>query len=134
MAISPHMAGQLLLFARAVVNEHKKRISTQYQGSLARGGGGGYRESSHPGEYNWRRTGNLIRSTVVRPISAAQVKASGQVQVGFLERAWYGVVLEYDMHRLGLGKTIEDMIKAKMPGGKLPKGVTWTRDRATIKG
>lgn len=132
MPVSPYFAGQLLKFARLVVQTHKERISTQYQGSLARGGGGGYRESSKPGEYNWRRTGNLRRSTVVRPRSVAAVASTGQVSVGFLQRAWYGVTLEYEMQRLGLGKTIEDVIKTRVKGGQLPKGVTWTRNRETL--
>jgi hypothetical protein len=67
-------------------------------------------------------------------MSVAQIAATGQVRIGFLERAWYGVRLEYDMGRLGLGKTIEDVIRTRVKGGKLPKGMTWTRTRGTLKG
>lgn len=120
MSVSPYFAGQMLKFARAVVNEHRLRISRQYP------------PASKPGEYPARRTGNLRRSTVARPLSVATVAATGQVKIGFLERAWYGVILEYDAGRTGLGQTIQDVIKSRVKGGKLPPNIRWTRNRETL--
>ncbi len=110
----------MLLFARAVVNEHKKRISRQYP------------PASRPGQYPARRTGNLRRSTVVRPISRATVQRTKAVSVGFLDRAFYGVILEVKMGRLGLAKTIDDVIRTRVKGGRLPSGVVWRRTAGTL--
>ena len=120
MGVSPYFAGQMLKFARAVVNEHRKRLDIPYP------------PASKPGEYPRKRTGNLKRSTVVRPLSVAEVSSSGQVKIGFLERAYYGVILEYEMGRTGLGKTIQDIIRTRVKGGRLPNGITWTRTRSTL--
>lgn len=66
--------------------------------------------------------------------TVAKIQATGQVAVGVLERAWYGVILEYDMDRLGWARTVSDVIQTRVKGGRLPKGVTWTRSRATFAG
>jgi hypothetical protein len=122
--LSPYFAREMLKLARAVVNEHKKRISRQYP------------PASRKGEYPARRSGNLRRSTVVRPLplSVATVRVRGTIKVGFLDRAWYGVHLEANMGRLGMAKTIEDVIRTRVKGGRLPKGVVWRRNNATFPG
>lgn len=120
--LSPYFAGQMLLFVRAVVNEHKLRISRQYP------------PASRPGQYPARRTGNLRRSTVARPLSVGMIQTTRQVEVGFLDKAFYGVILEAKMGRLGLAKTIDDVIRTRVQGGRLPSGVTWRRNNATIPG
>lgn len=120
MPISPYFAGQLLKFARLVVNDYRESISRQYP------------PASKKGQFPARRTGNLRRSTVVRPRSVAEVAATGQVKVGFLQRAWYGVVLEYEMDRVGLNASVEKILRTRVKGGALPKGVTWTRNRETL--
>ena len=121
MAVSPHLAGQLLLFARAVVNEHKRRLSRQYPPASVRG------------EYPARRTGNLWRSTVARPLSAQLIQRTGRVAVGYLDRAFYGVILKAK-GRLSLDETIVDVIRTRVRGGALPRGIVWTRNDATFPG
>ena len=122
MAISPYLAGQLLKFARAVVDTFRDRANRQYP------------PASRPGQYPAKRTGNLRRFTESRPMSVAQIAATGQVRVGHMERAFYGVILEYDMDRKGLGAAVAEVIKTRVKGGKLPAGIRWTRTRDTLKG
>lgn len=115
MALSAYLASRMLLFARAVANAHKQALATPYP------------PSSKPGQYPRRRTGNLKRSTVVRPISVSEIQRTGKVSVGFLDRAYYGEILEYEMGRTGLGATIEKIIGSRVAGGRLPKGINWIR-------
>lgn len=120
--LSEYVASQLLILARACVNEYKARISRQYP------------PASRPGEYPARRTGNLRRSTVVRPISVAQIRQTGIVSVGQQDRAWYGVWLETMMGRAGMAKVVMDVIQSRVAGGRLPKGIVWRRDNSTFPG
>lgn len=122
--LSPYFAGQLLLLARAVANEHKKRLSVPYP------------PASRPGQYPRRRTGNLRRSTVVWPGGTgrvAAVRATKQVAVGYLDRAFYGVILESPKFgRKSLAATVADVIRTRVKGGRLPAGVTWISDGRTL--
>lgn len=120
MPLSPYFAGQLLAFARACVNEHKRRLSVQYP------------PASVPGEYPARRTGNLRRSTVARPKSVATIQSTGVIRIGYLDRAFYGVILETKMRRLSFADTVADVIQTRVKGGRLPKGVTWRSDGETL--
>lgn len=105
----------MLKFARAVVNEHKEQLGVPYP------------PSSRPGEFPRRRTGNLRKSTVVRPIRVDEIRRTGQVKVGFLERAFYGEILEYSMDRMGLSASIDKVIRTRVKGGRLPQGLNWIR-------
>lgn len=121
--LSSYFAGQLALLARAVVNEHKKRISRPYP------------PASRPGQYPARRTGNLRRSTVAWPRGPGRIDAirqTKQVAVGFLDRAFYGVILEVKMGRKGLAETIDHVIRTRVKGGRLPSGVVWRRTGGTL--
>lgn len=121
--LSRYFAGQLVILARAVVNEHKKRISRQYP------------PASRPGQYPARRTGNLRRSTVAWPRGGSAVDAvreTKQVAVGYLDRAFYGVILEARMGRRSLADTVADVIAMRVKGGKLPPGVVWRSDGRTL--
>ena len=121
--LSPYFAGQLLVFARAVVNEHKKRLSRQYP------------PASKVGEYPARRTGNLRRSTVAWPTGPGRVSTiqqTGQAAVGYLDRAFYGVILETKLRRLSLADTVADVIRTRVKGGRLPAGVVWRHDKRTL--
>jgi len=50
------------------------------------------------------------------------------MRIGYLQRAFYGVILEFDMDR----KSLADTINGLLGGRSLPDGLTWTRDRSTL--
>lgn len=116
MPIDPLLAEKLYRLAKEVVERHQKKISTLYP------------PASKPGEYPRRRTGNLMRSTQVYPRTVRGVEFAGQVRMGYLQRAWYGVRLEFDMGRLSLADTLREVLG----GRSLPPGVTYRRDRSTL--
>ena len=54
---------------------------------------------------------------MARPASVAAIRGTKQVAVGFLDAAFYGQILEAKMGRLGLAKTIDDVIRTRAKGG-----------------
>lgn len=113
--ISPFVAEQLMRLAKRIAEKHQENLGTLYP------------PASKPGQYPRKRTGNLQRSTVVRPRTVREIERTGQVQIGYLQRAYYGVILEYDMDRTRLADTIRDLI-----GSNLPDGIVWKSDRSLL--
>jgi hypothetical protein len=63
--------------------------------------------ASVEGEYPHGRTWNLRDSTKYDPESLEEIAAKLKVSIGYLKNAFYGLVLETKLHRLGLLETLE---------------------------
>jgi hypothetical protein len=69
-----------------------------------------YLNSSKPGEYPRKRTGNLIANILWGPTSISDIKAEGlKVRAGVGAPARYGAILELFKARLGFVRTAEDL-------------------------
>lgn len=92
------MAKNLLAAAVFFTNQHQQRLGAKTAPPASR-----------PGEYPAKRTGFLQASVLWNPASPNEVEQSLRIRVGYLNNAFYGPILEFQKHRLGLKKTLEDL-------------------------
>jgi len=97
------MARRLAAAAVFYVVQHQSRLGKSNPGPL-------YLKSSKPGEYPRKRTGFLQKSVGYQPDDLQDIEKSMTVRLGYDANASYGPRLEIVMRRLGLVKTLDDLI------------------------
>jgi len=69
-----------------------------------------YEDSSRPGEYPRKRTGNLIANVTFAPSTVQEVIDAGfKIRAGLAAGARYGAILELAKSRLGFIRTMDDL-------------------------
>lgn len=94
-------ARRLLAVAHAFQAEHRQRVGVQNPFP--------YHDSSRPGEYPRRRTGQGQAGVIVEPESEGQVAKQLFVDVGYSEDVPYMQLLVDRAQRLGLETTLEEI-------------------------
>lgn len=111
--LKAEMARRLATAAILFVNEHQKRLnkSNPYP----------HNNPSKPGEYPKKRTGFLQKSVTFQPTNLPELERTLSLKLGYDANAFYGAVLEVRMRRLGLVKTLTDMLPklARVVGTKM---------------
>lgn len=108
--LGPQQASNLLRAADLLIKEHQRRLSKPVGAIRTRTGGRRVVERSRAGEYPRADTG-MLRAGISRyEKTVQQVMASGRVFIGLRKRVWYGAYLEVVYQRLGLARTLQDMI------------------------
>ena len=82
-----------------------------------------YLNSSVPGQYPRKRTGNLIANIIWGPTSVAGIFGAGmKVRIGINQPGHYGIILEFFRKRLGFIQTMNDLkpVLQAMLKGKAP--------------
>lgn len=76
---------------------------------------------SKPGEYPRKRTGFLQKSVAYLPLSIPEVMRTWVIKLGYDANAFYGPRLEVMMKRLGLVRTLREILPqmAKIIGQKV---------------
>lgn len=64
---------------------------------------------SQPGEYPRKRTGFGQANVMYQPASVDEIAAEGAVRIGYLQPAFYLLVLELALRRHGLLQTLKDL-------------------------
>jgi hypothetical protein len=98
--------------ARAAVylmNHHQQRLNKPAP-AVRRRGRVRYTGASASGEYPRKRTGFLQANVMFRPSTIAEIIRQGMIRVGLMANAFYGAVLEVRYHRLGLRRTLSDLL------------------------
>jgi hypothetical protein len=79
-----------------------------------------YDDSSKPGQYPRKRSGNLIGNVIWSPMDVTGIMAGDyKIRVGLAQPGRYGAILEFWMERLGFLKTLRDtqpLLKAMLEG------------------
>ena len=112
IAGGPMGEAQAKKLARAAVylmNQHQQRLNKPAP-AVRRRGRVRYTGASAPGEYPRKRTGFLQANVTFQPTTIAEIIRAGMVRVGLMANAFYGAVLEVRYHRLGLRRTLADML------------------------
>jgi len=109
IALSERQTKKLMRAAVYLMNQHQQRLNTPAP-AVRRRGRVRYTGASAPGEYPRKRTGFLQANVWMEPLDPIQIAQEGTVRVGLRSNAFYGAVLEVKYKRLGLRRTLKDLL------------------------
>lgn len=97
-----------------ILNHHQQKLGIPCPSNRVQSVNGSptiqYYNASRPGEYPKKRTGFLQSSVASAPTTIPELGKQKRVQIGYARAAFYGPVLEIMMKRLGLVRTLTDLI------------------------
>jgi len=108
--VTEKQARKLARAAIYLMNQHQQRLNKPAPAIRNHRGRVQYTGASAPGEYPRKRTGFLQANVMFAPTSIAEIVKAGMIRVGLMANAFYGAVLEVRYHRLGLRRTLADLL------------------------
>jgi len=107
--LSDRQVKKLMRAAVYLMNQHQQRLNKPAP-AVKRKGKVRYTGASAPGEYPRKRTGFLQANVWMEPLDPYQIAQEGSVRVGLRANAVYGAILEVRYKRLGLKRTLQDLV------------------------